>query len=201
MKKICTLIAVLLFTVTAISQKPNPTIGKNELEISLFIFREHSTDLSSQNLAGTQLVYRWSWKRYTKVGIGGLFGVQDYDPLHESDFVPYGALFGDITQFIGKRQKCSVSGQIGHGIFKREGNGENANSREVKKHTAGMYYLISFSYRSIISKKIVIVVSPVYSFRNFQQKLTREIYSPPSVNEYTSTSKYSGLGLKLGIVF
>ena len=201
MEKICTLIAILLFTITAMSQKPNPTIGKKEMEISLAFFNEHSEDYSLQNLVGAQIVYRWSWKQSTKVGVGGLVGVQDYDPLREADFVPCGALFGDITQFFGRRQKWSFGGQIGHGIFKREGNGENANSREVKKHTAGMYYLISFSYRSIISKKIVIVVSPVYSFRNFQQKLTREIYSPPSVNEYTSTSKYSGLGLKLGIVF
>lgn len=167
MEKICTLIAILLFTVSAMSQKPNPKIGKNEFEISLFYFREHSADYSLQNFVGTQIVYRWSWKRYTKIGVGGLAGIQDYDPLdYEADVVPYGALFGDITQFIGKRQKWSFGGQIGHGIFKREQKFENANSKVVNKRSAGMYYSISFNYRSIISKKILMVVSPVYTFRN-----------------------------------
>jgi hypothetical protein len=201
MRKISILTAVLLFTLTAMSQKPNPTIGKSEFEISLLYHAGQKDVINKQHLAGGQMVYRWSWKKYTKVGVGGLVGVQDYDPILESDVVPYGALFGDITQFIGKRQKWSVSGQIGHGIFKRERKREGANSREVDKHTAGMYYSISFNYRSIISKKILIVVSPAYTFRNFRQKLTGEIYSPPSVNEYTSTDKYSGLGLRLGVVF
>jgi hypothetical protein len=186
------------------SQKPNPTIGKKEFEISFSFFREHSADYSYQNLVGGQIVHRWPWKKYTKVGIGGLAGVQDYDPLdYEADYVPYGALFGDITQFIGKRQKWSFGGQIGHGIFKREQKGHNDyyNYTEVVKHTAGMYYSISFSYRSIISKKILMVVSPVYTFRNFRLKATEERYSPPSVNEYTSITKYSGLGLRLGVVF
>lgn len=203
MEKICIFIAVLLFTITAMSQKPNPKIGKNEFEISLSYFREHSADYSFQNLAGAQMVYRWSWKKSTKVGAGGMVAVQDYDPLSESDFVPYGALFGDITQFIGKRQKWSFGGQIGHGIFKREQKYENTyyNYKGVNKHTAGMYYSISFNYRSIISKKILMVVSPVYTFRNFRLKATEERFSPPSVNEYTSITKYSGFGLRLGVVF
>jgi len=188
---------------TAMSQKPNPTIGKKEFEISLSYFREHSADYSFQNLAGAQIVYRWSWKKSTKVGAGGLVAVQDYDPLHESDFVPYGALFGDITQFIGKHQKWSFGGQIGHGIFKREQKYENTyyNYKGVNKHTAGMYYSISFNYRSIISKKILMVVSAAYTLRNFRQKVTKEIYSPPSVDEYTSTDKYSGPGIRVGIIF
>ena len=202
MEKICILIAVILFTVTAMSQKPNPVIGKKEFEISFSYFREHSANYSFQNFVGAQIVYRWPWKKYTKIGIGGLAGVQDYDPLdYDAGFVPYGALIGDITQFIGKRQKWSVSGQIGHGIFKREQKFEGANYKVVNKRTAGMFYSISFGYRSIISKKILMVVSPVYTFRNFRRKSTEEHYSPPSVNEYTSTYKYSGLGLKLGVVF
>src|SRR6187402_917338 len=198
MKKTWTLIATVLFTLTAISQKPNPVIGKKEFEISLSVI-ENSTDYlaSYQNLAGAQIMHRWSWKKYTKVGIGGLVAVQDYDPLYESDFVPYGALFCDITQFIGKRQKGSFSGQVGHGIFKRERKIEEATYKGVDKNTAGMYYSISFNYRSIISKKILMTASVVYTFRNFRQKVTTEYYSPPSVEEYTLIEKYSGPGLRL----
>lgn len=208
MKKICFIIAVLLFTLTAISQKPNPVIGKKEFEISLCFFGERTEAYPSyiggkRDLFGAQIVHRWAWKKYTKIGVGGLAGADNYDPIRESDFVPYGALFGDIAQFMGKRQKWSVGGQIGHGIFKREEefNVAVANYKVVNKYTAGMYYSISFGYRSIISKKILMVISPVYTFRNFRRESTKELYSPPSVDEYKSTYKYSGLGLKLGVVF
>ena len=188
------------------SQKPNPTIGKKEFEISLCFFGENSVGPNfflddRRDFFGAQIVHRWSWKKYTKVGVGGLAGVQNYDPLYKSDFVAYEAFFGDITQLIGKRQKWSVSGQIGHGIFKRERKGEDANSKVVDKHTAGMYYSICFNYRAIISKKILLVVSPVYTFSNLRRKRTEEIYSPPSVEENTSIKKYSGPGLKLGVIF
>lgn len=202
MKRTGILIATLFIAITAISQKPNPVIGKKEFEISLFYSDEVAkAPLSYQHLTGTQIVHRWSWKKYTKLGAGGVAAVIDYDPIGESDNVVYGALFGDITQFIGQRQKWCVSGQIGHGIFKRELKGENSNGKEVYKHTAGMYYSISFSYRSVISKKMLFVVSPAYTLRNFRQNVTRETYSPPSVVEYTLSHKYSGLGIRLGIVF
>jgi len=206
MQKICILLFSFSFTIAAFSQKRlNTKIEKNEFEISLFYVSEHERGIydfySIQNLAGTQIVHRWSWKKYTKVGVGGLAGIQNYDPIYQSDYVPYGALFGDITQFIGQRQKWSVSGQIGHGIFKRTRKVEDANYKGVNKNTAGMYYTISFNYRSIISKKILIVVSPVYTFRNFRQKGFEEYYSPPSVEEHKLITKYSGLGIRLGIVF
>jgi hypothetical protein len=205
MGKICILIAALLFTVAAVSQKSNPTIGNNEFEISLLFFVDKGNRSiyydEAQQLAGVHLVHRWLWKKYTKVGVGGLAGVQNYDPTHESDFVTYGALFGDITQFIGQRQKWCASGQIGHGIFKREKKIENTNVNGVVKHTAGMYYSISFNYRSIISKKILVVFSPVYTFRNLRLKANVEYYSTPSVEERSSTDKRSGPGIRLGIIF
>lgn len=205
MKNTCILILILLLTTFAFSQKKsNPTIGKKEFEISLFYFSEYKKEIylnRAQNLAGAQIVRRWSWKKYTKVGAGGLVGADDYDPIHESDFVPYGALFGDITQFLGKRQKWSINGQIGHGIFKRERKFGDANYEGVRKYSAGMYYSISVNYRSIISKKILIVISPAYTFRNIRHKATEEIYSPPSVEEYSYIEKLSGPGIRLGIIF
>jgi hypothetical protein len=203
MQKICILISSLLFSMTVMSQKPNPTIGKKEFEISLFYHDEHNDDYNKQSLAGAHLVRRWSWKKYTKIGVGGLAGLQSYDPISESDIAVYGALFGDITQFIGKRQKWSYSGQIGHGIFKRKVEEANYYGNGVHKltATAGMYYSFSFNYRSIISKKILMVVSAAYAFRNFRYKKTEESYSPPAVYEYTSTDKYSGPGIRLGIIF
>lgn len=204
MRKICILLFIFSFTITAFAQKKlNPTIGKKELEISLFYHTEHDDDFDKQSLAGTQLVRRWSWKKYTKIGVGGLAAVLSDDPISESDVVVYGALFGDITQFIGKRQKWSVSGQIGHGIFKRKVEEVNYYSNGVNKHTvtAGMYYSISFNYRSIISKKILLVVSPAYTFRNFRHKRTEESYSPPAVYEHKSIDEYFGPGIRLGIIF
>jgi hypothetical protein len=205
MKKNCTLIAILLLTVTSISQKSNTTIGKKEFEMSLFYFgdRENSNIGigRGQHLVGAQVVRRWTWKNYTKVGAGSLAGVINNDPIYESDVAAYGALFGDITQFIGKRQKWSVTGQAGHGIFKRKRELETSSYKQINKHIAGMYYSISFGYRSIISKKILLVVSPVYTFRNFRQKTTTYFYSPSSVEEYKLINKYSGPGIKFGLVF
>jgi hypothetical protein len=207
MQKICILFFCFSFTIAVFAQKKsNPTIGKKEFEISLIFFSENRQQetyyyTSPRDLAGVQIVHRWAWKKYTKIGVGGLAGADNYDPINESDFVPYGALFGDITQFIGKRQKWSVGGQIGHGIFKRERKIEDTNVKAVFKNTAGMYYSISFNYRPIISKKILMVVSPVYTFRNFRQKSAVEYYSPPSNEDYKSTDKFSGLGIRLGVVF
>jgi len=201
MKKICILILVLFITITAMPQKPNPVIGKKEFEISIFYHSEHDANFGKQSLAGIQMVHRLSLKKYTKIGVGGQAAALSMDPISESDVVIYGALLGDITQFIGKRQKWSFSGQIGHGIFKRESKFEAANFKRVDKHTAGMYYAISFNYRSIILKKILIVISPAYTFRNYRQKKSEEVYSPPAVYEYKSIYKYSGLGLRLGVVF
>ena len=204
MRRICILLFIFSFTIIAFAQqKVNPTIGKKEFEISLFYFNEYGGIAidKGNHVTGTQIVHRWSWKNHTKIGIGGLAAVQSYDPALESDVAVYGALFGDIIQFIGKRQKWSVGGQIGHGIFKREREFEISNYKSVNRYTAGMYYSISFGYRSSISKKTLIIISPIYTFRNFRRKLTGETYSPPSFSEYTEIVKYSSLGLKLGIVF
>lgn len=190
MRKISILLFIFSFTIPAASQqKLNPVIGKNEFEISLSLFND----------AGIQIVHRWSWKERTKIGVGGL--VEIYDAEFGTDVQIEGALFGDINQFIGKRQKWSVGAQIGHGIFNRELKNEDANYKLVTKHTAGMYYSISVSYRAIITKKLLIVISPGYNFRNYRMKVTEEIYSPPSNWEYKSTNGYGELGIKLGIVF
>lgn len=204
MRKICILLFSFSFTIIAFSQqKLNPTIGKKEFEISLFYHDEHNDDFYKQSLAGAQIVRRWSWKKNTKIGVGGLAAVQSDDPIAESDVVVYGALFGDITQFIDKRQKWSVTGQIGHGIFRRKVEEVNYYGNGVNKYTvtAGMYYSFSFNYRWIISKKILMVISPAYNFRNFRHKNIEESYSPPAVYEHKSINKYSGPGIRLGIVF
>ena len=127
-RKISILGFIFSFTIPAFSQQRlNPVIGKNESEISLLYFSGGdgiAMDIVGSFEVGIQAVHRWLWKRQTKIGIGGLAAVQTVDPIHESDVVVYGALFGDIIQFIGKRQKWSVEGQIGHGIYKREHKAE-----------------------------------------------------------------------------
>jgi hypothetical protein len=204
MQKICILIFIFSFTITAFAQKKlNPTIGKKEFEISLFYHTEYDDDFDGQSVAGAQLVRSWSWKQYTKIGMGGLMAVLSNDPISESDVVVYGAFFGDITQFIGMRQIWSVSGQIGHGIFKRKAEEASYYGNGVNKYTvtAGMYYSFSFNYRWIISKKILMVISPAYTYRNFRHKKIEESYSPPAVYEHKSINKYSGPGIRLGIIF
>ena len=197
MRKIYILLFIFSFTIPVFAQKKlNPVIGKNESEISLSYF----TVADHQHQAGIQIVHRWSWKKHTKIGIGGLAAVQT-DLVGESDVEVYGAIFGDINQFIGKRQKWSVGAQIGHGIFKQELKNEDTNYKVVTKHTAGMYYSISVSYRSIITKKLLIVISPSYNFRNFRYKVIQETYSPPSYWEYKSTDMYVALGIRVGIIF
>jgi len=190
----------------ALSQKklPNAKIGKNETEITLFSLWDNKRGLISdgRDALGAQGVYRVPWKKYTKIGIGVLI-TADYNNNYNlgSDVFFYGALFADLTQFIGKRQIWSVGGQAGHGIYKREYKYEEPNLRYSNKYTGGMHYSISVGYRIIVSKNILIIASPFIDFRNFPQRNVTEYYSPPSVQRIKSTEKHSGFGFKFGVVF
>jgi hypothetical protein len=78
MQKIVTLIAGLFSALSVFSQKklPNPTIGKNEIEISSFM-------LTDNKLAfGGEFIYRLSLKGKLKIGAGGLYG-----PDFQNDFL------------------------------------------------------------------------------------------------------------------
>jgi hypothetical protein len=204
MRKICILIFGLLLTVIAFSQKklPNTKIGKNETEITLFNLQDNRMGFDNREALGGQIVYRMSWKKNTKIGIGVLLAADydDYNRLRSNVFA-YGAAFADVTQFIGKRQKWSVGVQAGHGIYKREYKTDNFVEKGFNKWTGGMYYTFAVSYRAIISKKILIIVSSFSGIRNFRQRSVFEHYSPPSIYRYKSIEEHDGLGLRLGIVF
>ena len=76
MKKICTLIINLLFVGIIVAQEklPNPKIGKNEMEVTTFIFADEKL------VFGGEFVYRLSVKKKWKVGGGILYGA-DYAVL------------------------------------------------------------------------------------------------------------------------
>lgn len=204
--KILIAIPGLLFTVIVFAQKkmPNPTIGRKETEITLFNLQSNNSGFISgdRNALGGQLVYRLPWKKNLKAGAGALIAA-DYDEYHkfESGVFAYGAAFADITQFIGKRQKWSVSGQAGHGFYKREYKYDSPTAKGFNKYTGGMYYSLSVNYRMIISKKILITFSLFDGFRNFRLRSVTEYHSPPSIQRYKWVEKHFGAGLKLGIVF
>jgi hypothetical protein len=141
MKKICTLIINLLFVGIIVAQEklPNPKIGKNEMEVSAFIFSDESL------VFGGEFVYRLSVKKKWKVGAGVLYGA-DYEVYDAPG--GYGAAFTDIMLFSGRRQKWSFGSQIGYGIFHYEQFGSE-HLYDV------LYYSISANYRAILSKKIL----------------------------------------------
>lgn len=169
----------LLFTSIASAQrKPNPKIGKNEIEINSFV-------LADQGLAwGGQLVYRFSWRKKLKLGAGGLYGANYDDILFIEDGLGYGAAFADIMQFIGIRQKWSFGGQIGHGFYKKD----LAWNDPI---VAGIYYSISCNYRTIVSKKHLMTTALMIGYRNFHFKNSQ---TPLFENIWF-------LGIKTGIVF
>lgn len=176
MRKISILIAVFLVTVNAMSQKPNPTIGKKETEITSFIMGA-GFDL----VYGGQLVYRVSALKKLKIGAGILYGANsDVDGF--STTWGYGAVFADAVQFLGHRQKWSFGGQLGHGFHNRDNGGYS----ELKP---GIYYSISANYRAIISKKLLFTTSLLTGYRNFHNK-----YGNPEDN-------FGFTGLRFGIVF
>lgn len=163
----------LLLIVTAFSQKRfNPKIGKNETEISSFI-------LGDDYLAfGGQFVYRLPATKTLKVGAGAMYGA-NYANTYESDFYGYGALFADVMQFLGRREKWSFGGQLGHGFYH--------DDYDLK---AGIYYSISCNYRAILSKRLLFTTSLSLGYRNFHYG---------EANNWPSNISF--IGLKFGVVF
>jgi hypothetical protein len=145
------------------------------------------------------LVYRRSWKKYTKFGAGGMIG-GDQDQF-KPGYQAYGAIFGDITQFIGQRQKWSLGGQVGHGIYNREYEYASTNEKGFNKYAAGMYYSVSANYRMIVSKKILIIISPYWNLQNFRHREVEEFYSPPGIQRWKWVEHHQVTGLKVGVVF
>ena len=175
MKKTCTLIINLLFVVAIVAQEklPNPKIGKNEMEVSAFIFTD------DRLVFGGEFAYRISVKRKLKIGAGVLYGADDvaYALPDLKNMDGYGAAFADIMLFSGHRQKWCFGSQVGYGIYhyKQFGSGEIQD---------GIYYSISANYRAILSKKLLLTNSLFIGYRN-------------NVIGYFP----SFLGLKAGIVF
>jgi hypothetical protein len=152
MKKSCILILNLLFAGVIVAQEklPNPKIGKNETEVSAFIFEDESL------VFGGEFVYRLSVKKKWKAGAGVLYGA-DYAVLalpsiHDID--GYGAAFADIMLFSGHREKWCFGSQIGYGIYNDDKRTSYSN-----KTLGGIYYSVSANYRAILSKKLLLTNS------------------------------------------
>jgi len=200
MKKIPVLIfCLVIFANLGAQKKPNPKIGKKEIETTLIYLKDNRMfSVSNGSAFGGEAVYRLSWKKHTKVGAGALL-TADYNRYR--DVFAYAAVFADITQFIGRRQKWSVGGQFGHGIYRDKQEGENAVSKGFSKTTAGFYYSLSINYRTIVSKKFLLTISPFWFQRNFRYRVVEEYFSPPRIDRWGYIEQRQGLGLKLGIVF
>jgi hypothetical protein len=59
-------------------------------------------------------------------------------------------------QFLGRREKWSFGGQLGHGFYK--------DDYGLK---AGIYYSISCNYRAILSERLLFTTSLSLGYRNF----------------------------------
>ena len=190
------------FTVIAFSQKklPNPKIGKNETEINVFNSWDQG-DIGRRTLLGCEAIYRGSWRKSAKLGGGILLAADKREYSYEGNVKFYGAVFADITQFIGKRQLLSIDGRVGHGLYKEEYEFDDSMSKGFSKWTAGMYYSIGPAYRIIVSEKILITASIFIFYRNFRRTFVAEYYFPPSLERYKDVHYYSGGGFRFGIVF
>jgi len=207
MRKLFLLVVSHSLTAITFSQgkMPNPKIGKNETEVSVVYlldsYKNYATR-SSQALGG-EVVYRWSLKKYTKAGAGFLIAADfpnNGQALH-AEVIPYGAMFADFMQFLGSRQKWSMSGQIGYSIYNRESGYDDSTLKYTDRLTGGMYYSISLNYRMIIAKKVLLNLSSSLVLRNFQNTMTEEFHSPPSIEENKEVQSHTGFGFKAGIVF
>lgn len=188
------------------SQKlPNPKIGKSEIEIGIFNYLDNKRYWrygDARDALGAEAVYRFAWRNCTKIG-GGFLIAADYsgDYSFENRVFPYGAVFADVAQFIGEKQKWNASGRIGHGLYKREYVTETTNSKTVNKFTGGMYYYLSIRYRVVVSKTILLNISPFYGIRNFRRSFLYETYSPASIERDQGKEFHDGIGLGIGIIF
>ena len=207
MRKLFIITLNLSFTAIAFSQSklPNPKIGKNETEISLvYLLDSYKGYLTeSRQALGGEVVYRWSWKKYTKVGAGFLIAADFPNNGNglRPDVFAYGVMFADIMQFLGSRQKWSMTGQIGYSIYNREYSSDDSIVKVTNRFTGGMYYAISLNYRFIITKKILLNLSSSLVLRNFRSTMIEEFHSSASVKENKEVQNHSGFGFKVGIVF
>ena len=176
MKQICTLLFYCSFAIVAFAQKKsNLIIDKNETEITSFIIGD--LDL----LYGGQMVYRLHVQKKIKLGAGILYGANYDNSYYQPGTFGYGAVFADVLQFLGNRQKWGFGGQLGHGIYNRD-----YSNYKIK---AGIYFTISANYRAIVSKKILINTSLFTGYRNFHNTLG-----------YRENNVVL-LGIKAGIIF
>jgi hypothetical protein len=206
MQKILFLVISILVVslMSAQNKKINPEKGIREAEVSLFIFQDnHSDELAGNYTAvGAEFNYRWPLKHNTKIGGGSLIAaeiVANYVP--NKNVLWYGALYGDITQFLGERQKWSVTGRVGHGIYNQETEFDGTNEKGFFKYTAGMYYSLLLNYRAIISQNNLIVIALFWNLRNLRFRSVTEYNSPASTERFEEVEKHTGLGIKLGVIF
>jgi hypothetical protein len=203
MQRIIILLSGLLLTLPVFSQKkPNPKIGKNETELNLSMSwdRGNRGNFDERTLFGTEAIYRVSWRNFTKLG-GGILLATDNRRYLYGNVKFYGAVFADITQFIGKRQLWSINGRVGHGLYKEKYEFEDSTTKGFLKLTAGMYYSIGPAYRIIVSKKILVTASVHIIFRNLRRTFAEDHYSPPSTSRDESIEHYHGVGLRFGVLF
>jgi hypothetical protein len=172
MRKTCLLLFGISLTTLSFSQKKsNPKIARNETDISAFMMADNDVAF------GAEVVYRLSVTKNLKIGGGVLYGANYEGGV--GDPFGYGAVFADVMQFLGHRQKWSFDGQLGHGIYD--------NDYGLK---AGIYYSISCNYRAILSKKMLFTTSLVMGERNFHN----------GYFEYLPGNS-AFVGLRFGVVF
>lgn len=175
--KICILLFVIAGSIPVFSQKKaNIKIENNETEVTAFVMGEG--DLTY----GIQFVYRLSLLKQFKAGAGILYGADNENTY--ASIYGYGAIFADVLQFLGAREKWAVGGQVGKGIYNRDIG--------IDKIQGGVYYSISGNYRAIVSKRLLLTTSIFFGHRNFHYKKTG--YS-------TGIYHIVLTGLKVGIVF
>lgn len=173
------LVLILFFSTSSSAQKEiNPKIDKSETEVALLIFGDfHPT-------VGVQLAHRFSVIKKLKIGSGILYGANIEGAYDSHQTLGYGAVFADALQLLGKRQRWGLGGQIGKGIYNRDIG--------FDKIKGGIYYSFIGSYRSIVSKKLLLTTSLFIGHRNFHYDRTG----------YSTSSHHNALaGLKFGIIF
>jgi hypothetical protein len=199
------IVAMLLFPGFSVSaqKKINPVIGKREIEASLFYYKNDRFSSTYTDVIGLKGIYRLPWKEFTKFGIGVLVDddVVGLNTFGSQERSVYSAVFGDGTLFIGKRQTWSLCGEFGHGIFSKKGEGENATYKGFSHTTAGFYYSASVSYRVIISKNLLLNISPFWLHKNFRHRTVTEYYSPNSIQREEWKEQRQAVGLAIGLVF
>ncbi len=67
------------------------------------------------------MVYRWSWKKYTKVGLGALI-TADYNNFDNfrSDVFIYGVAFGDLHNLLANDKNGVWANRLAMSFYNRE---------------------------------------------------------------------------------